>query len=571
MKKMKRQKNKKGIAKILKEVYDAAPLKWQSILLVAASGMFWMILCLGAFVWQSELMKGEESARCENTHRILTEAENLCNEQIRSIYKDPELLLDFWLFWNHSIEGYMEERLQQDSAKGSTKSFPDYMNVFITEHPDMFSKIYFLTAKEIYMLEAYEEGGGAYSYNISYSQYVRDCENVGSGCPISIDIQDIEDIKQNAGRIVFLADFDYLMGHLKTQYNDYVLFRRGNIEKIWGDFKKRSEDSGLWSSIMVYNCSIHGSQIEIGIRITDVLFKNRLLFFSITVLVTFAAGLVLVWMRRMAAENTRFLEAFTHTIRLAKEGEFGQVEVGERKDNYAMLAGEINDMISKLDLLIKKEYLLKISQQKTQMQAMLYQINPHFLYNTLEIIRAQANIQGNLALSDALFDLGNMYRMLSKLGDVIPMRQEAALLKHYLNILELGNPENFYYEIDLDEETMELDTVKFWLQPLAENYFVHGYDRKKEYNLFSVQGQKEADGYRILIMDNGSGMSEEELAALHEKLAQAQGLPKENIGIQNVCQRLKYFYRGQMTFRIAQNHPKGLSIEIFIREDWNGE
>lgn len=236
-----------------------------------------------------------------------------------------------------------------------------------------------------------------------------------------------------------------------------------------------------------------------------------------------------------------------------------------------MLAGEINDMISKLDLLIKKEYLLKISQQKTQMQAMLYQINPHFLYNTLEIIRAQANIQGNVALSDALFDLGNMYRMLSKLGDVIPMRQEVALLKHYLNILELGNPENFYYEIDLDEETMELDTVKFWLQPLAENYFVHGYDRNREYNLFSVQGQKKEDGYQLLIMDNGSGMQEEELAELNEKLKQAQGLPKENIGIQNVCQRLKYFYCGQMTFQIIKNHPKGLCIKIFIREDWSGE
>ena len=64
------------------------------------------------------------------------------------------------MFWNHSIEGYMEERLQQDSAQGSTKSFPDYMNVFITEYSDIFSKVYFLTSKEIYVLDTYEEGGG---------------------------------------------------------------------------------------------------------------------------------------------------------------------------------------------------------------------------------------------------------------------------------------------------------------------------------------------------------------------------------------------------------------------------
>lgn len=126
-----------------------------------------------------------------------------------------------------------------------------------------------------------------------------------------------------------------------------------------------------------------------------------------------------------------------------------------------MLALEINDMLSKLDVHIKKEYILKGMQQDAEMKAMLYQINPHFLYNTLEIIKAQANIQGNVTVSDALFDLGSMYRMLVKLGDTITLRQEIELLSHYLNILELRNQENFYYEIDVDEEMMELATVKF--------------------------------------------------------------------------------------------------------------
>ena len=208
-----------------------------------------------------------------------------------------------------------------------------------------------------------------------------------------------------------------------------------------------------------------------------------------------------------------------------------------------MLADEINDMIENLDILIKKEYLLKINQQQIEMKAMLYQINPHFLYNTLEVIRAQSNIQGNVEVSDALFDLGSMYRMLSKLNDTIPLRQEIDLLRHYLNILELGNQDNFYYEIDVDSELMELDTVKFWMQPLAENYFVHGYDREKEYNLFSVQGQLQDGIYQILIMDNGIGMEESEIEKLNQELAHQEGLPKENIGVRNVCQRLKYFYR----------------------------
>lgn len=294
-----------------------------------------------------------------------------------------------------------------------------------------------------------------------------------------------------------------------------------------------------------------------------------LLFLAIAVAVILAVCLMLLWIDRVEKSNAEFLGKFIHTIQLGKEGNFQQIEIGQRKDNYAMLAKEINDMLAKLDLLIKKEYLLKISQQEAEMKAMLYQINPHFLYNTLEIIRAQASIEGNVKVADALFSLGSMYRMQVKLGDTISMKQEVELLKCYLDILELGHQDNFYYEIDMDEEVMELNTVKLWLQPLAENYFVHGYDREKAFNLFSVQGQKTEGGYRIRVMDNGKGMEEEEIRALNLELAQQTGIPKEKMGIRNVCQRLRYFYQNRMTFQVKKNSPRGWLIEITVEEKWN--
>ena len=298
--------------------------------------------------------------------------------------------------------------------------------------------------------------------------------------------------------------------------------------------------------------------------------KNWLMFLAAAGAVLFAAGMILIWVQRRIKSNEVFLAEVIRVTRLAKEGEFQRIEVGKRKGNYAMLAEEINDMIQKLDLHIKKEYVLKIMQQNAEMKAMLYQINPHFLYNTLEIIRAQAIMQGNFTVSDALFDLGSMYRMLVKLGDTVSFGQEIALLTHYLNILELGNQDNFYFEIDMEEELLELETVKFWMQPLAENFFVHGYDKAKEYNLFSVQGQKVDQGYQILIMDNGSGMKQEELRSLNARLQQQTGIPRDKLGIGNVCQRLRYFYRNKMKFEISQNEPRGLRIEILIEKDWDG-
>lgn len=262
-----------------------------------------------------------------------------------------------------------------------------------------------------------------------------------------------------------------------------------------------------------------------------------------------------------------------HTLRVAmenfKQGDFSQKVEVMTQDEVGEASACFNRMVDDIRELIDKNYVLAIRERESELDTLQAQINPHFLYNTLEIIKAQANIQGNVTVSDALFDLGSMYRMLVKLGDTITLRQEIELLSHYLNILELGNQENFYYEIDVDEEMMELATVKFWMQPLAENYFVHGYGKEREYNLFSVQGQKKEDGYQLLIMDNGSGMEAEEMEKLNLELSRQTGIPRNKIGIRNVCQRLRYFYRNRMTFQMAQNVPRGLRIEIFIEKDWD--
>lgn len=566
---MDKRKDNPTLRKLVKKRYHLAPHIWYSFLNVLVSVFILGILCLGLFVWLTGEMRTEDTQRCESVHERIQEVEDECNAQIRNIYKDTKLLSDFWLFWNHTMADYMEQRIRQNDIHENTESFPEYMNIFITEHQNVFCKIYFVTGSAVYALSARPEGGGGvYSYNIPYNLYIEETQNHSSGYPISVNIQDINDKKTNQGLMVFLVNYDYLFEGLKTPYNHYVMLNHGNVARFWGDESKKEESPDFLSYWSVYECDIHSNRIEIGFGAFDVFLKNWPFFAAAAGAVLFIACMMENWIWQMAKSNAKFLDAFIHSIQLAQKGQFQQIDVRERSDNYAMLAKEINDMTRNLDLLIKKEYLLKISQQQTEMKAMLYQINPHFLYNTLEIIRAQANIAGNIKVSDALFDLGSMYRMLSKLNDVIPMRQEISLLTHYLNILEIGNQENFYYDIDVAEEMMELDTVKFWMQPLAENYFVHGYDRTKEYNLFSVQGRKKENCYRIRIMDNGVGMDEKEIEQMNLRLKQEEGFPRENIGIRNVCQRLKYFYRNKMTFQILKNKPKGICIEICIDEDW---
>ena len=567
---MRQKQNRKRIFTSLREISGASSHRWRGFLNILAVFMIWMLLCFGIFMWQADLMREKAYSRCEDAHRILDTVVNMSREQTGDIYREKELLEDFWLFWNHDVESYMEQRIQNNHEQRAMKSFPEYMNVFITEHQNIYNKIYFVTKKGIYSLEANPEGGGGiYSYDAAQSQFEKDCRDGEGGYPISVNVQNIYHMKESVGEIIFLVNEEYLFGALKSSGDSYVLLEHGEIRKYWGDLSEKKQSSDIMAHWMIYECSTHGNRIEIGFQTLDVILENWPVFLLVTGIFFMVAGMMFFWTRRMTKENEEFLEEFIHVIQLAKKGEFQRIKVRKRKDSYAMLALEINDMLSKLDVHIKKEYILKGMQQDAEMKAMLYQINPHFLYNTLEIIKAQANIQGNVTVSDALFDLGSMYRMLVKLGDTITLRQEIELLSHYLNILELGNQENFYYEIDVDEEMMELATVKFWMQPLAENYFVHGYGKEREYNLFSVQGQKKEDGYQLLIMDNGSGMEAEEMEKLNLELSRQTGIPRNKIGIRNVCQRLRYFYRNRMTFQMAQNVPRGLRIEIFIEKDWD--
>ena len=142
---MKKQKNRKGIVEFLRDAYYSAPQIWYRFLGIAAALLIWLVLCFGAFIWSENRMKEENIERCEEVHEVLTDVENQCKEQVKDIYKESELLGDFWLFWNHDMEGYMEQRLLVSGDDGSVKSFPEYMNVFLTEHKNIFNKIYFFS------------------------------------------------------------------------------------------------------------------------------------------------------------------------------------------------------------------------------------------------------------------------------------------------------------------------------------------------------------------------------------------------------------------------------------------
>lgn len=198
------------------------------------------------------------------------------------------------------------------------------------------------------------------------------------------------------------------------------------------------------------------------------------------------------------------------------------------------------------------------------MRALKHQINPHFLYNTLESIRSKALMWGDEETAEAITQLGTLYRMIVHCPDVISMKEEVELLEMYLRIMSLRFAGNFVYQLEVEKEAEEVRTLSFWLQPLAENFFTHGFDRDSEFNLLILEIKPEGGGVRVLMADNGLGIVPERLEATRKNMYEGSDDPDADIGLRNVYMRLKYFYGENFTMEIGNNPEGGARISVFI-------
>lgn len=235
-----------------------------------------------------------------------------------------------------------------------------------------------------------------------------------------------------------------------------------------------------------------------------------------------------------------------------------------RENEYGMIAAALKDMGKKLEGYIETEYILKLKEQETQMRALQHQINPHFLYNTLEVLRSKALTCGDRDMADAIAMLGSLYRTRMHKKESILLREEFALLEMYLKIMALRYGDRFVYQMELEEAVGEMETVTFWLQPLAENFFAHGFDRESEYNLLIVSGRAGDGGALIEIMDNGTGAESGKLPEIRRNMHEGSDGPEEDIGLRNVYMRLRYFYREGFRMDVGNREEGGFSVSLFL-------
>lgn len=252
------------------------------------------------------------------------------------------------------------------------------------------------------------------------------------------------------------------------------------------------------------------------------------------------------------------------------------------KDETGRLIAAFNKMMDMIHELIEKEYISqmqikesKITEQRLRMLYLKSQINPHFLYNTLDTIRISAQLNQNEMVSEMLLQLVNFFRLSVKKNDsVVTLEHEMDLLCAYLKLMQYRYPE-FSYEIAVEEELMEIEIPNFVLQPVVENSLMHGLRNKGYKGHISIsvaRMEMQEDIIEIRIEDNGIGFNAEtkkrveRLLNLDEEQS-LNRLERENIGIRNVQSRLKLFYPDVGGLRYCSRADEGISAVIHIRRE----
>ena len=292
-------------------------------------------------------------------------------------------------------------------------------------------------------------------------------------------------------------------------------------------------------------------------------FQTSLVTHAVTI-VFFLAILVLMNVIGLffSKSITKPIQFLSEKMKSVQQGNFiieGMDRVPEEKcDEVGSLNNDFIVMIDEIKQLITENYVKQILAKESQLKALQAQINPHFLYNTLDSIFWIAKENQQTKIASMVQALANLFRnSISNKESVIRLEKEVCLLDDYIMIQKIRFEErlNFIKNIDLD--LMDQSIPKLTLQPIVENSIKHGLEKMTEPCTISVYSVREGDDFKIIISDNGNGIPEEESSHWDKPQDEHVG-----IGLKNIDERIKLNFGNDYGLSISSEKGKGTTVAL---------
>ncbi|MDB5052341.1 MAG: hypothetical protein JWM44_391 [Bacilli bacterium] len=254
------------------------------------------------------------------------------------------------------------------------------------------------------------------------------------------------------------------------------------------------------------------------------------------------------------------------SFRIVEKGQFNIKVDHSGNDEINRLNLMYHRMVLRLDHLINELYKTKLINKEVQITALKAQINPHFLYNTLETINSIAKIRKVKEISQMTKSLSSMFRYSIKGDqDFVTLREEMDNVKHYISILNIRHDNKIGFELDIADELFDYKIPKLILQPLVENCVLHGIELKKEKGNIQIHSFVEENVLNLIVRDNGLGIPPDKKALLQAQLDNAEEMQDhlgKGIGLLNVKDRLQIYYSDRYQFKLESTFGEGTSITL---------
>ena len=273
------------------------------------------------------------------------------------------------------------------------------------------------------------------------------------------------------------------------------------------------------------------------------------------------AGIIAVLVYAMARPIKRLSGAMSQV----QEGDFTVRVPNRRKDEIGELTDSFNYMVDKINTLIRQVYQEKIAQKNAEVQALQAQINPHFLYNTLENIRYMCRLEPATA-ERMVFSLSNLLRYsLDGSKDQVTLKEDLEHLENYMTILKRRFGSRLEYQIEVEPEAMDCRIPKLVLQPMIENAVKYGFgsqlNLKVELKAYIYQGN-----LIMICRDDGVGISQENLSELNAVLEQKENTSRHS-GLYNIHRRIAILYGRPYGVEIRSTEGHGTTLVVTLPAD----
>ncbi|WP_052339736.1 sensor histidine kinase [Gorillibacterium massiliense] len=356
----------------------------------------------------------------------------------------------------------------------------------------------------------------------------------------------------------------------------------------WAVGGEKAEDAvsgkveGSYQVIVHRQIGINGWSAYMFMTIDDMYVKMNSMFLRFILLIVMIILIILALMWNMLSLLVKPIERLKKAVEKEELLPI-KLEQGESpRDEISRLVASFNQMLEQIHELMEeninkqiREKVLITSRMKAELGMLQQQINPHFLYNTLEAINMRARQYGATEVSTMVNSLAKIFRFtINTGGEVVPLAEEIEHARNYLTIQELRFQSKFTVRWQLDESAMRIPVLKFILQPIIENALQHGIEDLHENGDITITAEAADNRLILSVADNGIGMSGEELAKIKESFRMdteplptpVKGIVKRSsgVGLINVYQRLRLYYGDPLELRIDSEEFKGTTVTLCL-------